>query len=318
MKDAHPESPESVRKQPEPGVAADRQTLIAPCRSLTPADPFRWLALGWKDYWAVPRIAIGYGLFVFLVSALLSWLAWESGGWVLLITLLTGFVFLAPLLAFALYSVPRQLDHGQQPSFRKTLSAARRPFQNAMIFGLILLVVFLVWARAGSMVHIFFPVAANPDWTQIAAFLAIGSAVGAVFAAFSFSASAFSLPFLANRDVDVVTAVISSINAVMRNKFTAATWAALITVLTAAGILTGLLGLIVVVPWLAFATWHGYRQILDPWSWPLLHVPGRGETRDAARPPPRSKAELEARRGSQNATADAVGSPAAEGERSDA
>ncbi len=266
---------EPGEQRPQPGLAADRQTLIAPYRELRLSDPFRWLALGWKDYWAVPRIALGYGLFVFAVSAVLSWLAWLSGGWVLLITLLTGFVFLAPLLAFALYSVPRQLAHGQAPSFRKTLRAARRPFQNAMIFGLILLVVFLVWARAGSMVHIFFPFDAEPDLAQVGGFLAIGSAVGAVFAAFSFAASAFSLPMLANRDVDVVTAVISSINAVMRNKFSAAVWAALIVGLTALGILTALLGLIIVIPWLAFATWHGYRQALDCTHWPLLHVPGR-------------------------------------------
>ena len=268
---------EPGEQRPQPGLAADRQTLIAPCRELSISDPFRWLALGWRDFRAVPGIALSYGFAVFVVSALLSWLAWLSGGWVLLITLLTGFVFLAPLLAFALYSVPRQLAHGQTPSFRKTLSAARRPFQNAMIFGLILLVVFLVWARAGSMVHIFFPFDVDPGWTEIAGFLAIGSAVGAVFAAFSFAASAFSLPMLANRNVDVVTAVISSINAVMRNKFSAAVWAALILTLTALGILTALVGLIIVIPWLAFSTWHGYRKALDCSHWPLLHVPGRAE-----------------------------------------
>lgn len=271
-------------ERPEPGVAADRKTLIAPCRALSIRDPFRWLALGWKDYWTVPHIALGYGLFVFLVSAILSWLAWLSGGWVLLISLLTGFVFLAPVLAFALYSVPRQLAHGGKPSFRRTLRAARRPFQNAMIFGLVLLVVFLVWARAGSMVHIFFPFDPKPDLTEILSFLGIGSAVGAVFAGFSFAASAFSLPMLANRDVDVVTAVISSINAVMRNKFTAATWALLILTLTALGIATGLVGLILVVPWLAFASWHAYREALDPWSWPLLHVPGRDDPLPADAP----------------------------------
>ncbi len=259
----------------EPGVAADRQTLIAPCRNLTLKSPFRWLAAGWRDYWAVPKISIGYGVGVFVISALLSWLAWLHGGWVLLLTLLTGFVFVAPLLAFALYSVPRQLFRGAEPSFRQTLVAARRPFQNAMIFGLILLVVFLVWARAGSMVHIFFPVETNPELTAVLTFLAIGSAVGAVFASFSFAAAAFSLPMLANRDVDVVTAVISSINAVMRNKFTAALWAALIVVLTALGILTGLLGLILVIPWLAYATWHGYREALDCEHWPVLNLPGR-------------------------------------------
>jgi uncharacterized membrane protein len=273
--------PASKQQAPEghraPGVAADHNTLIAPSRDLPLSAPLSWLKLGWKDFWSVPRIALSYGMAVFVVSAAVSAMAWVSGGWVFLLTLLTGFVFVAPLLAFALYSVPRQLAAGQQPSLRKTLNAARRPFQNAMVFGLILMIVFLVWARAGSMVHIFFPVAAHPSLAQVAAFLAIGSAVGAVFAAFSFSASAFSLPMLANRDVDVVTAVISSINAVMRNKFAAAIWAALIVLLTVLGILTGLLGLIIVVPWLAFSSWHAYRSAIICDYWPMLHIPGAKE-----------------------------------------
>ena len=61
----------------------------------------------------------------------------------------------------------------------------------------------------------------------------------------------------------------------MRNKFTAATWALLIVALTALGILTALLGLVIVIPWLAFSSWHGYRQALDCSHWPLLHVPDR-------------------------------------------
>lgn len=264
---------ESGQKKPGSGVAADHQTLIAPCRDLRPGDPFTWLKLGWKDYWTVPGLSLAYGLMVFMASAAISLLAWAAGGWVLLLALLTVFVFVAPLLAFALYSVPRQLYAGNQASLQKTFRAARRPFQNAMLFGLILLVVDLIWARAGSMVHVFFPVASNPGIAEVASFFVIGSAVGLVFAAFSFAASAFSLPMLANRDVDVVTAVISSINAVMRNKFTASVWAALIVTLTGLGIATGLLGLIIVIPWLAFASWHGYRQALICDHWPVLKIP---------------------------------------------
>ncbi len=232
----------------------------------------------------MPGLSLTYGFIVFLTSAAISWLAWAAGGWVLLLTLLCGFVFVAPLLAFALYSVPRQLNAGRRASLRRTFRAARRPFQNAMVFGLVLLIVDLVWARAGSMVHVFFPVTANPSLAQILTFLAIGSAVGALFAAFSFAASAFSLPMLANRDVDVVTAVISSINAVMRNKFTAMVWAALIVALLTLGFATGLLGLIIVVPWLAFATWHGYRQALICDHWPVLKMPGTDPDTPAADP----------------------------------
>lgn len=268
-------SEEQPRRSYNPGMQGkkvDERPFVAPCRDLAVSAPFSWLRLGWQDYRAVPKISWTYGLFVFLVSAAMAWLAWVAGGWVLLLAMLTGFVFIAPLLAFALYSVSRQLCQGIQPSLRRTLRAMRRPFANAMVFALALLIVFLVWARAGSMVHIFFPIESQPEWTDIATFLGIGSAVGAIFAGFTFAAVAFSLPMLANREVDVVTAVVSSINAVLRNKQTMAIWASLIVLLTLIGILTALLGLIVVIPWLGYATWHAYRDAIDVSQWPTLPV----------------------------------------------
>lgn len=258
----------------QPSLAADHQTLVAPCNDLRPGDIGRWLRLGWRDYWRVPGISLGWGLAVFLVSLLMSWAALRVGGWVLLLAALTGFVFVAPLLAFALYSVSRQLCMGRQPSMGNTLLAVRQPFQNAMVFGLVLLIIFLVWARAGSMVHVFFPVSNHPGLLDVLRFLAIGSSVGAVFAAISFSATAFSLPMLANREVDVITAVISSVNAVLRNRITCTLWALTIAVLTTLGIVTGLLGLIIVIPWLAYASWHAYNQALDVTAWPKLPVAG--------------------------------------------
>lgn len=271
MSENHRHEPRSY----DPGVAGrklDERAFFAPCRELRMSAPFTWLRLGWKDYRTVLRISGSYGLFIFLVSALMTWLAWTLGGWVLLLTTLTGFVFLAPLLAFALYSVSRQLAQGGKPSLRQTLRAVRRPFANAMVFGLALLIIFLIWARAGSMVHIFFPVESEPTWGHLLTFLAIGSVVGSIFAGFTFAASAFSLPMLANRDVDVVTAVVSSINAVLRNKAVMLLWAGLIVVLTAIGIATALLGLIVVIPWLGYATWHAYREALDVSEWATLPV----------------------------------------------
>jgi uncharacterized membrane protein len=40
-------------------------------------------------------------------------------------------------------------------------------------------------------------------------------------------------------------------------------WAALIAMLTALGFATLMLGLIVIFPWLAHASWHGYREMVD-------------------------------------------------------
>jgi uncharacterized membrane protein len=248
--------------------------FVAPHRDLPPLAPFGWLASGWRDFRAAPRVSLVYGLMVFGISALVAFLAYRLGGIVLLLSALSGFVFVAPLLAFALYSVSRRLGEGSEPSLRQTFRAMRRPAGNAMVLALVLLVVFMIWARAGMMVHVFFPLDGSPEWGDIARFLAIGSAVGAVFAAFVFAAVATSLPMLANRDVDVVTAVVSSINVVLRNKPAMALWAAIISGLLLVGFLTALFGLIVIIPWLAYATWHSYRQSLDVSQWPVLRDPG--------------------------------------------
>lgn len=240
-----------------------RRNLLVPCRQLHVTAALGWLRSGWVDFLRAPKVSLLYGTLVFLLSMVVVWLAWQLGGYVLLLSALSGFIFIAPLLAFALYSVSRQLELGTEPTIGETLLAVRRPLSNSAVFTLILLVIFLLWARAGMMVQVFFPYGKDPDWEHIIVFLLIGSVVGSVFATVSFAASVVSLPMLANRNIDVITAVISSINAVLRNKLAMFLWAILICLLTLIGFLTLGLGLIVIIPWLAYASWHGYRQALD-------------------------------------------------------
>jgi uncharacterized membrane protein len=120
------------------------------------------------------------------------------------------------------------------------------------------------------MVHIFFPTDGEIRLEGLTVFLIVGSAVGSVFAAFTFSASVFSLPFIANRDVDVITAVVSSINAVLRNRWTMLLWGLIVSLLTLVGFLTGMLAFVLIIPWLGYATWHGYRAALDVSEWATL------------------------------------------------
>ena len=81
------------------------KTMLVPCRSLPTGAGFQWLREGWIDFWNAGGISLVYGFFVFLVSVLVAWLAWKLGGFVLLLSALSGFVFVAPMLAFGLYSV---------------------------------------------------------------------------------------------------------------------------------------------------------------------------------------------------------------------
>ena len=244
--------------------------FVAPCSDLAPAVVFKWLREGWKDYRDAPGLSIGWGVFCMLLSWAVAGTAWMAGGWVLLISLLSGFVFVAPLLAFGMYSISRKLCMGLTPTLAGTLRAVRRPVKNSLVFALILLVIFLIWARAASMVHIFFPSDGTVQLRDLALYLGIGSTVGAFFAYVCFAASVFSLPFIANRDVDAITAVVSSVHAVLRNKWTMFLWAVIVATLTAVGFLTAMIGFIVIIPWLGYATWHGYRDTLHVDGWDKL------------------------------------------------
>ena len=242
----------------------DRETPLpfcADCRDLHWRAPFGWLRRGWDDLRRAPRTSLSYGLIMVLLSYAITAAAWYQGNLGLYLGVLSGFVFVGPVLAMTLYAVSARLAAGAAVSVDRTLRDAGRTLSDAAVFALILLVVFLVWARAATMIHVFFPMGAEADWRAWATFLGIGSAVGALFCAFIFMASAFSLPMMLDRRADTVTAVITSVNATLRNKPAMAVWALCIGAFVTLGVLTGYLAFAVLLPWIGHATWHAYRAI---------------------------------------------------------
>jgi uncharacterized membrane protein len=120
-----------------------------------------------------------------------------------------------------------------------------------------------------------------PAWSDYLTFFGIGSAIGSIFAAVVFSAAAFSLPMLVDRKVDTVTAVVTSVNAVLRNKPAMVVWAACIVLAVAPGFALLFIGrergaalawimlaLGITLPLIGHATWHGYRDTVDASLWP--------------------------------------------------
>ena len=75
---------------------------------------------------------------------------------------------------------------------------------------------------------------------------------------------------ICDRDTDAVTAIVTSVNAVLRNKPAMVLWVLLIVTLTAIGFATALLGLGVTIPVLGYATWHAYEDTIDASAWPAL------------------------------------------------
>lgn len=249
----------------------DRSTMpfVAPCRKIAPLAPLGWLQKGWADFRQAPRQSAAYGIFMAATMGLVSYVAWAYGSQWLMLAMIGGFAFLAPLTCIGLYAIRAQLERGQQPLLRRSLRAAfRRYLGNEMVFALALLVIFMVWARAGAMVSVFLPTSGNPDFSELAGYLTVGTIVGAFFAIVTFSASAFALPMIVHRDVDSVTAIVTSINAVLRNKLAMMIWLALIVLGLTVGALTAFIGLVIILPVIGYGAWQGYLETIDASDFP--------------------------------------------------
>ncbi|MEL6215307.1 MAG: DUF2189 domain-containing protein, partial [Pseudomonadota bacterium] len=100
--------------------------FVVPCARLTFGSPIRWLRAGWQDLELAREISLKFGLAIWIGSIALSALAWYLGSFILLAALLSGFVFLAPLLAVGLYSVAKAHEQDREPALSDALRLARR------------------------------------------------------------------------------------------------------------------------------------------------------------------------------------------------
>jgi uncharacterized membrane protein len=245
--------------------------IVAPARTLALGAPWDWQRCGWQDLLAAPVQSLAYGLLLAGLGALIALLSWRFGLLALYVGLASGFVFVGPFLAMGLYSISHQLELGRRPSIGYALRAGRNHLRDTLVLGLFLLMVLLVWARAATLMSVFQPSDAFPTWRDLVPYFGIGTVVGSMFCAVVFAASAFSLPMLLERRADAITAVVTSVNATLRNKAVMLVWALLIVAAVLIGFATLSLGFVVLMPLLGHATWHAYRETIDASQWPLAH-----------------------------------------------
>jgi uncharacterized membrane protein len=258
-----PAAPTADQAPQGPSVFSLRLAELRPC------DPFRWLQPGWADFKRCPRIGLFYGLCFFAMGHALLAVFHSAPAYVLALS--AGFLLMGPFLCLGLYDASQAMQtHSHRPSLRASLLAWQPTKGTMAIFAGVLLILEMLWGRASLVV---FAVSFNtmPEKANLLAmlldpenigFLITYTLVGAVFAGLIFVTSVISIPMIMDRQVDAISAGLTSIRACLQNPGVMLLWGALIAVLVGLAMLPAFLGLLVVGPLIGHATWHAYRHIV--------------------------------------------------------
>ncbi|NJM55099.1 MAG: DUF2189 domain-containing protein [Verrucomicrobiae bacterium] len=268
--------PGSETKRSPPGAGAISGKVDPVIRTISWSDMVAAVRQGASDFRRAPQLGLltggicaagGIAVVLFLTRLGVPYLAYPMA---------TGFALFAPLLATGHYVVSRDLAAtGHAPS----LSAIWREMigrSEVRWMAFVTVFILLIWmyqvrillavllGSLGFTVSLADFVNTVVSTNNGLAFLAIGHIVGAIMASILFSVTVVSFPLILDRDVDIMTAMITSVSAVAQNPVPMLGFAALIVASLVAGMVPFFLGLIIVVPVFGHATWHLYRRVIEP------------------------------------------------------
>ena len=258
-------------------VTAPPTTRPAPqwptIQTIGPGDILDCLEKGIEDFRAAPQ----YGLFFGFVYAFFGWLMLalllHFDLPYLAYPLATGFALIAPFTGAGLYDVSRRLERGEPTTWTGVLCAVCSTCTRELLWmALVTVFSLIIWldiaavlfftfmgygaSSTGELLH---NILTTPTGWM---FLLVGNAVGAILAAIVFSYSVVSFPMLFDRDVDFVTAMVTSVKSVLHNPLAMVLWALTIGLLLVISLASLFLGLILVLPVLGHTTWHVYRRVV--------------------------------------------------------
>lgn len=227
-----------------------------------------WLQRGWRDLQRYPSIGLAHGALMALFSVVMLVVAhdrfWFLAG------AFSGFLLVAPVLATGIYAVSRAHEQGERVNFALVAAVWRSGNLRHIRFGLLLALAGTGWVMtSAAMITLWATVPINTPADFIKhVVLADGwlfnawVLLGGLLAAPVFASSVIAMPMLLDRDVNVLTAVLTSWRVVMANPVLMAAWAGVLMLLTLLGMATAMLGLVVLMPLLGHASWHAYRDLV--------------------------------------------------------
>lgn len=268
--DSHAAAPEvPAAPAAPPPVEARHSVFDIRLRRVGWSDPARWLRAGWHDFRRAPTIGLFYGGCFTLMGWALLVVFQSSPAYVLALS--GGFLLVGPFLCLGMYRVSQRLEAGEAPGFLDSVLAWRARTGQLGIFGVLLLVLEMLWARSTLVV---FAVTFDglPDFKgslrvlvsgENLVFLAVWLVLGALFATLIYAVSVVSMPMILHRRTDAISAGLTSMRLVLTQTPVMLFWGIVISVLVFGAMLPGFIGLLVVGPVLGHASWHAYRAAVQ-------------------------------------------------------
>jgi uncharacterized membrane protein len=236
----------------------------------------RALQRGWEDFKAVPSHAIILCIIYPVLGLMLARVVLGYSVLPLLFPLAAGFALLGPFAALGLYEMSRRRERGEQATAWDAFEVVRSPSFGAMLgLGVLLLALFVTWVATAQAIYIaafgYAGVTGVSDFAERVLttpqgwwLIVVGCGVGFLFALIALCISVVSFPLMLDRHAGAGDAMVTSLRAVARNPVPMAVWGLIVAVLLVAGSLPAFLGLAVVIPLLGHATWHLYRETIEP------------------------------------------------------
>lgn len=252
--------------------AEEEITTLPEVNTLTFDDINICLRNGIHDFRRAPLMGLFIGGIFAIIGLIIvqSLFVWKQS-WMMYPALI-GFPLIGPFAAIGLYEVSRRLSNNEPLSWGNILSTVwLQSRREVRWMAFVMLFIFWIWMYQIRLLiaiilgHMSFAtldafLEIVTGTTQGLIFILVGHVIGACLAMILFSVTVVSIPLLLDRELDVISAMITSVKTVMSSPLVMLSWGVFVTLAIMVSFIPAFLGLLVVLPILGHTTWHIYKR----------------------------------------------------------